>query len=240
MLAARCPHCHHDVFAADEAELAASICPACQQLIGAATADGVALETTFGQPAYEAIDELPQIDTGEPEAAPEILDRGVYSAPPLTATSDNPYAAPHPVDGGDPPPAKPVQKRELADLYERFVGALAPARIAGMVIDHGEPDYVDAFRERRRRARAFWLIFFLFWIPIFVFANVLSWIVGIEAANLAGVVAWGVVVFTARQRYLSWKCPRCGLQFHTNAFRRTCGHCGLSDRPADRPSADSA
>jgi uncharacterized RDD family membrane protein YckC len=123
MLAATCPHCHHAIFADDGTALETLNCPACQRPIGALVLD-VDHDSSFLAGASGApITELPVIDTGEPEAPPEPIDQGQVGAASLVA-SDNPYAAPQPVDGVDYPPAKAVTKRELADLYERFIGAL--------------------------------------------------------------------------------------------------------------------
>ena len=123
MLAATCPHCHHAIFVDDDTSLATFHCPACQRIIGALVPD-VAHDSSFlSSPSGAPITELPVIDTGEPDEPPEPIDQGLAGAAPLVA-SDNPYAAPQPADGADYPPDTPVMRRELADLYERFIGAL--------------------------------------------------------------------------------------------------------------------
>lgn len=114
MLAATCPHCHHAIFADDEAALTTLNCPACQQVVGALVPDV----------ASAPITELPEINTDEPDEAAEPHDQGLITSVPEVA-SDNPYAAPIATDGATGQRvAKPVQKRELADLFERFIGAL--------------------------------------------------------------------------------------------------------------------
>lgn len=123
MLAATCPHCHHAIFADDGTALETLNCPACQQVIGALLPDVDHDSAYLSGATGEPITELPVIDAGEPEEPPEPIDQRQVGAASLVA-SDNPYAAPQPVGGADYPPDAPVMRRELADLYERFVGAL--------------------------------------------------------------------------------------------------------------------
>jgi hypothetical protein len=110
-----------------------------------------------------------------------------------------------------------------------------------------QSDYAAAWRDYRKRAIIFWVIF-LSYLPgvgvifLMIGPSLAAW-TGIKLDNVGLMIAlcWMIAFAIAGFRLSLFRCPRCGNSFswgswHTNIFARKCLHCGLpkwaeSDEP---------